>query len=328
MKWTTVVATHNRSALLRRALASMETVPGHEMEVVVVDDNSTPEQQAENRRTASEYAHVRYVFLPCAHAEGNGVSVARNVGVKRAHGDVIAFCDDDDHWAPSRFRKFALDAFALDPSLEFAFADVRTDFKGAPVRDHWFPALRSRLRERAGSDYPFFRVTPDDLLVWPGAELPHVDVCLMRRDLFDRCGGFSADIRFGEDFDMVLRALDVARGVAYADEVAAVHERPDRALQESLSSIDVLRKTHTGIYIMHRILQTCSSPAVRRHARNHLGDAYRDLARWSWRDGFADNARHWAAAALAWRFNIRWAAMTTYLASCAALPWVSSRRKA
>lgn len=319
MKWTVVVATHNRSELLRRALAAMTPVQGHDMEIIVVDDNSTLDEQAANRQVVAHVPGARYLFIACAHAPGNGVSVARNVGIENASGEVIAFCDDDDHWTPAGYRKLALDAFAEDPRLDMTFADLRTDFQGATVRESWLCALRARLSRQGREGHGLLRITAEDLLAWPGGELPHLDTCLLRRELFERCGAFAPDLRYGEDLDLLLRAVDAAGGIGFVDEIAAIHERPDRERQLSLSSIDERRKLHAGILIMHRIFDACSTPAVRNHARHGLADRYRRLAHWALRDGLPRVAFRWAAVGLAWRWNMRWAGMTLFLALRSAL---------
>jgi glycosyltransferase involved in cell wall biosynthesis len=94
MDISVIVCTYNRTESLKRALNSLNkmSVPRHlSWELIVVDNNSKDKTRdaVEKFRLDSELS-VRYVF------EGNqGISHARNSGLKEAKGDVIAFIDDD-----------------------------------------------------------------------------------------------------------------------------------------------------------------------------------------------------------------------------------------
>lgn len=93
-KISVVLCTYNRCAVLREALESLarQTMPDEQdWEILVIDNNSkddTPQVVEEfARRTSGRF---RYLFEPL-----QGLSRARNTGIRNAKGDVIAFTDDD-----------------------------------------------------------------------------------------------------------------------------------------------------------------------------------------------------------------------------------------
>ncbi|MGA9789105.1 MAG: glycosyltransferase family A protein [Terriglobales bacterium] len=94
MKITVILCSYNRCQLLAEALESVaaSTLPESvEWEVLVVDNNSTDR----TREVVEDFRHrypgrFRYVFEPRP-----GKSFALNTGVREAHGDVLAFTDDD-----------------------------------------------------------------------------------------------------------------------------------------------------------------------------------------------------------------------------------------
>jgi len=105
MKFSVIIPTYNRSEELRKTLQSLSQLSGGvEWEVIVVDNNSsdnTPEVVAELRRTYS--VELRYLF------EGQqGKPAALNSGMAIAHGDVIAFTDDDHRFEPDWLEQAAL----------------------------------------------------------------------------------------------------------------------------------------------------------------------------------------------------------------------------
>jgi GT2 family glycosyltransferase len=92
MNISVVMPTHNKQAMLRRTLESLEgqDLPGDECDVVVVDDGSTdgtPEFLASYRPSYR---------LQCVRQEANrGRAAARNRGIARAGGGLVVFLDDD-----------------------------------------------------------------------------------------------------------------------------------------------------------------------------------------------------------------------------------------
>ena len=81
-----IVCTHNGSATLKECLEALQKQSYSNYEVIVVDDGSTdtvPE-------IAKAFPSVRYVRQD--HA---GLSVARNLGMRLAKGDIVCYTDDD-----------------------------------------------------------------------------------------------------------------------------------------------------------------------------------------------------------------------------------------
>jgi len=94
MMMSVVICTYNRSQSLARTLKSLGeiSVPSNlQWEVIVVDNNSTDGTRAAIEDFAAESTMpVSYVF-----EKKQGLAYARNAGIEKANGDVIAFTDDD-----------------------------------------------------------------------------------------------------------------------------------------------------------------------------------------------------------------------------------------
>lgn len=98
-----VVPTYNRAELLQQTIQSIlaQTVPP--LEIIAVDDGSTDHTPDV---CAGFGEPIRYL-----RQENQGLSMARNAGIRAARGDWIAFCDSDDLWRP---RKLEVQLAALD----------------------------------------------------------------------------------------------------------------------------------------------------------------------------------------------------------------------
>ena len=89
-----IICTYNRSESLKRTLQSLKEMSVSddiEWELLIVDNNSTDNtREAVNDFTKTSGLNCRYVF-----ESKQGLSNARNRGVKEACGEIIAFTDDD-----------------------------------------------------------------------------------------------------------------------------------------------------------------------------------------------------------------------------------------
>lgn len=92
-----VVCTYNRSNLLVDCLGSLaeQTLDPHRFEVIVVDNNSTDNTKQVIDGFLLKYPHFRLVDEP-----QQGLSHARNRGWKEAHGEYVAYIDDDARATP------------------------------------------------------------------------------------------------------------------------------------------------------------------------------------------------------------------------------------
>jgi glycosyltransferase involved in cell wall biosynthesis len=95
---TVVVPTHNRCRLLSETIASILQQSDVSLELVVVNDGSTDGTGAWLNRVAAGDPRVKAVH----HDRPRRLPSARNAGIAHASARWVAFCDDDDLWAPGK----------------------------------------------------------------------------------------------------------------------------------------------------------------------------------------------------------------------------------
>ncbi len=104
-----IIPTHNRPQLLRRAIRSALAQTLENIEIIVVDDGSSPPVKLSDYPPSdyppSDYSKVRLISLP----ESKGGSAARNVGAIAAKARWITYLDDDDELLPD-MAQLSLDA--------------------------------------------------------------------------------------------------------------------------------------------------------------------------------------------------------------------------
>ncbi|MDQ0890874.1 glycosyltransferase involved in cell wall biosynthesis [Paenibacillus sp. V4I9] len=132
-KLSIVICTYSRAPLLEKTLHSLLDLDDiHLAEVIVVDNNSTDNTQQivhsfiKNRKDASSF---RYIL-----EQKQGLSVARNTGVKASRSEIIAFLDDDaipvKGWVTSILQTFHTysEAYAIGGIIRPNFESERPDW--------------------------------------------------------------------------------------------------------------------------------------------------------------------------------------------------------
>jgi GT2 family glycosyltransferase len=209
-----VLATYNRAHLLQGtlgALAVQEVPDSLRWEVVVVDNNShDTTAQVVAAFSAAARIPVRYVFEP-----EQGLSRARNRGIREAAGSIIAFTDDDVLPAPDWIAQTAA---ALDRwSAHGVGGRILPRWDATPPR--WLTESRPLLSRLSIMD-----VDVRCLLAHPFVGRARVWGANMtfRRELFETVGAFDPRLGLvgnrlarGEETDLVDRALDHGLRIAY-----------------------------------------------------------------------------------------------------------------
>lgn len=112
-KISVVVPVYNVEAYVEKCLASLAAQTYPAMEVLVVDDASTDGGGLLCDAWAARDRRFQVLHLP----ENQGVSAARNAGVRHAAGDYVAFVDSDDYVEPGLLE-------TLYRALEESSADI------------------------------------------------------------------------------------------------------------------------------------------------------------------------------------------------------------
>jgi glycosyltransferase involved in cell wall biosynthesis len=198
---TVVVPTRDRDFLLRQTLRTISWQQGIALEILVVDDGSADEGLVE--RIVADVADARLRVV--RHDRSHGVSAARNRGASEARAPWVAFCDDDDLWAPSKLAR-QLEAVRRDPTTDWVYVgSVNIDIKnrvvgGAP------PPMPDEVEERLEVSN-----------VVPGG----ASGVMARRDAFLETGGFDPELQPLADWDLWLRLMRTSRPAYVAEPLVA-----------------------------------------------------------------------------------------------------------
>jgi glycosyltransferase involved in cell wall biosynthesis len=195
-----ILATRNREALLRRAVASLSSQVNANWELVVVDDGSTDATPVYLSELASQ--DDRVVVLMRSHG---GVGAARNAGLEAATGDVICYLDDDNIMQPLWLKAVAW-AFEREMELDLLYGARVTE--NIPDRDAGQRGL------------PTLHFEPYDRLRLEAGNFIDLGVLAHRRGLPG--ARFDASLKALGDWDLVLR-LSMAQAPTALPVVAVLY---------------------------------------------------------------------------------------------------------
>ena len=194
--FTVVIPSYERPASLKKLLELLSRQVFADFEVVVVDQSATP----------FELGLLRCNFtLQYIHTTERGPAKSRNLGIKHARGQVLAFTDDDCepdiHWLANAYKHFQDEGIV---GLEGLVQSDTTD------------AERYRIVTNQGVEGIGFMTA--NLFV--------------RRKVIDEIGGFDERFErpFREDTDFGWRALAYGQ-IPFARDVKVVHPAPLRDVQ-------------------------------------------------------------------------------------------------
>jgi glycosyltransferase involved in cell wall biosynthesis len=203
-----IVPTYNRT---RQTIAAIESVLAQtypHVEVIVVDDGSTDGSGTVIERFVSEKANDSHRILFLSQPN-QGASIARNTGIAAAQGDYIAFLDSDDVWAPEKleWQLNAIEQFKNECSVCVTDARVVND---AGMDCGAFESHGRHYLNTIGMERDASRLLAQSFCgFWTSS-------FLVRTETIKQIGGFTPDLFFAEDRDLLFR-LSLVTSIAYVN---------------------------------------------------------------------------------------------------------------
>lgn len=199
-----ILTTFNRPQLLKDALDSLATQTLQDFEVILVNDHGCPvESLLENYAFALTYIR---------QGRNQGLSAARNAGLRLARGRFIAYLDDDDLYLPGHLETLAK-AFAEHPdSVIYTAAEYVNE------------RLEEGGRVEVSRHMPFAHQAYSKDRLFTQNYIP-VNTWSHPRYMLEQVGEFDRGLAAFEDWDMLLRLAERYPFVYVAEVTAEVHQR-------------------------------------------------------------------------------------------------------
>lgn len=209
---STIIPVYNRPDLLTEAVESVLAQTHRPIEIIIVDDGSTDSTPEVGKDLAKN--HPDEVFY--VRQANQGVSPARNAGMKLARGEFIQFLDSDDLLMPEKFSR-QVAGLLSDPTCGISYCYAR----------EYRPEMGKKDLPGRKTAQTFCFMFPEILFgrLWP-APTP-----LFRKTVIDSTG-FFRDLTVYEDWEYECRAAAIGVKLHHCKEFLAdkrdVHAREGR----------------------------------------------------------------------------------------------------
>lgn len=179
-----IICTYNRAGYIYNVLQSLAqgTLGPDGYEIVMIDNNCTDNTRQEVDRFCTDYPQVT---LRCFVETSQGLSHARNRGIKESKGDILVYVDDDATVNPEYLKTYA-DWFESHPE---------TDAAGGPIIPHYEtgsePKWMTYFIKRLLTGYLYFGNKPGP---FPGENYPGGGNAAYRSRVFERVGLYNVEL--------------------------------------------------------------------------------------------------------------------------------------
>ncbi len=182
IKFSVVIPLYNKQQSIVNTILSVFKQSYQNFEIVIIDDGSTDSSVDAVKSISDE--RVRLI-----NQDNQGVSAARNRGIKEAKNEWIAFLDGDDLWETNHLEEI-VKMMRIFPdekvyATSFEFSDKRKMFK------HERSSPIFKIDE-------YFKEAIKENIMW-------TSIVVVHKDCFSVVKGFNEKLKYGEDLDLWYR---------------------------------------------------------------------------------------------------------------------------
>ena len=216
-----IIPTFNRFKYLLNTIESVKNQTYKNIEIIVVNDNSTQK----------EYYEYNWENVKIIHLAQNSKSIfgfacpggyQRNFGFNKANGKYIAFVDDDDIWFPQKLelqitamKKTGCKMSSTDGFIGSGIYNPNTKYLKYNA-EHYYSTLQNIYKNKGSN---LLKNGFPEIWNLNFLKIHNCIICssvIMEKDIIDKTGKFKID-KYGEDYEYWLRALEYTNCVYIKD---------------------------------------------------------------------------------------------------------------
>lgn len=226
MKFSVVISVYNKAKFVANTIQSVLSQTYQDFEIVIVNDGSTDESEAEIFHFKDE--RIRYIFQ-----ENQGAGGARNTAIKAAKYDYIALLDADDYWYP------------------FFLEEIKKSIEKFPEEYVFATAMQKKIGDRVfDKDYSVDFKNEEIIKVdfFEASFLSSIlssSSTVLHRDVFHKIGFYNPSIKSGQDTDFFIR-VGLQFNIVFSTKTAVQHIARKNSL--SVSTVTLKDKANFKAY--------------------------------------------------------------------------------
>lgn len=214
-----IIPTYNRAHLLKRSIYSVLSQSYTNLELLVVDDASTDNTQD----IVSQIDDKRLRYIRCKSNKGG--AAARNIGIKEAQGELLAFQDSDDEWLWGKIEKQVEAFHSSGDNVGVVYTGfLRWENKIAT----YIP--NSNIETKEGNIIK---------QIFHG-NFVSTQTLMVKREFFQKAGVFDETLPRFQDWELVIRLADVCAFKFIDEPLVMVYSTPDSITSNNAAAVTAL----------------------------------------------------------------------------------------
>lgn len=190
-----IIPVFNTERFVEKAITSVLQQP-EVVEVVIVNDGSTDNSLKIIKSLQIKDSRVKVYHHP--NKKNKGRSASRNLGIKNASSNYIAFLDSDDFYLENRFENDKI-IFCKDDSVDGVYNAIGAHFYRASKEFERTALKLTTISEKVAPENLF-----EELLYYKKGHFS-IDGLTLKKSIFDKVGFFNELLLVDEDTHMFLK---------------------------------------------------------------------------------------------------------------------------
>lgn len=183
MTVSVIIPCYNAEKTIQKTIESIYNQTFKPKEIILVNDGSTDKTLQIVKNLLCLNSAIDLVII---EQENKGVAQARNNGVNRATGEWIAFCDSDDIW--------------YDNKLEILSKYIKNNVDANFFFHEYKINGKQKMIDISKIDKMIFLQLFQRCFI-------QTSTVLLKKNLFNKTGGFNTELQVAEDYDLWLRCV-------------------------------------------------------------------------------------------------------------------------
>jgi len=203
-----IIPLYNKENYIKRAINSVLNQTYQNFEIIIVNDGSTDS-------SLEKVKEIKDLRIKIINQKNQGVSAARNRGIKEAKFNYVAFLDADDEWERD-YLKTIVNLIKKYPECKVFATNYKIVDSNGYVKYPRINGLPKDFKEGIIDCEKYFEIaSKSDPILWTSA------ICV-EKNAINAIGGFPLGVKLGEDL-LVWAKLSYNYNIAYNKNVRAIY---------------------------------------------------------------------------------------------------------
>lgn len=251
-----IIPTYKRDTkMLERAINSINKQTYYNWELIIVDDNGIESEFSKKNELFIHKYKCKDNIVYIKHEKNKGANVARNTGIKKAKGNLIAFLDSDDEWVSNKLELLIKKYEESSEKVGVLFSGYYIVEGDSIMRDNQIKIDGSIFYKEIIGDH----VSPTSCV-------------LIKKECFDKVGYFDEKLPARQDYDMWLR---ISRYYEFV-----LVDQPLVYIYKGHESISSNHKNHVKAteMVMDKIFTYLNEDEIKEYSKEIMFNQYNYLA--------------------------------------------------